>query len=206
MRKKKMMASFLLMLAVVLVPARIVAQRTINDVFNGKELVYFGMDFTRARFIGTPEQSFDIKPGNELEIVTKYIPEWNALVAREPERFDLKNAFGKPTIYYDLQPVTKKNAEITPTGIMDLNPTSISDIQMEAMVSSYEEGEKKDGLGLVFIVENFDKPNQLATYYVTFFDVYSRKIILCEKVTGAPSGIGIRNYWAGSLKRVLAEF
>lgn len=193
-----------LLLAFILGTANLFSQVSTRDIFYSKEMVFYGLDFTRTKFVGRTEKGFDVL--TEFELVNEYIPAWNRLVAIEPDRFDLKNAFWKNNIYYDLKPVEAKNKEIDPHGgLVDDNPHTITPIQIEAMVSSYPQGDKKEGLGLVFIVENFDKPNVIANYYVTFFDVSTKKILFCERMSGVPIGIGPRNYWAGSLKRVLAD-
>ncbi|MBL7931607.1 MAG: hypothetical protein JNL60_06890 [Bacteroidia bacterium] len=77
--------------------------------------------------------------------------------------------------------------------------------KLPTMVKAYPEGDKKEGLGLVFIVESFDKSYHRGNYWIVFFDIQSRKILFSDYCSGSPSGFGLRNYWAGSLKHVLAE-
>jgi hypothetical protein len=54
-------------------------------------------------------------------------------------------------------------------------------------------------MGLMIVVESFDKLNSQGSMYFTFFDLASREIILSEKMTGKPGGFGIRNFWAGAI-------
>ncbi len=52
---------------------------------------------------------------------------------------------------------------------------------------------------MVYLVEYFDKHKAEASFYVVFFDIASKEILLCERVTAPPAGFGIRNHWAGSV-------
>jgi trans-2-enoyl-CoA reductase len=73
------------------------------------------------------------------------------------------------------------------------------------MVNNYKGDVKKEGIGLSFIVENFNKGSQMATVYVTFFDIASKKVLISEKLSGKAMGIGMRNYWAGAIKAMLKQ-
>jgi hypothetical protein len=69
----------------------------------------------------------------------------------------------------------------------------------------YTKGNKKEGLGLSFIIESFDKPNARASLWVVFFDIESKKILLSKHCVGKPVGFGIRNYWAGAIRHIMNE-
>jgi len=88
---------------------------------------------------------------------------------------------------------------------MNLKPGRIERSAIDGMVKKYSSAEKKDGVGLVFVIENFNKSAQVADVYVTFFDIASKKILLCEKMSGAARGVGMRNYWAGAIKAIIKE-
>lgn len=181
------------------------AQTSVKDVFESREMIYYGLDFSQARFIGRFDHGFGHRPASEFEMVNKYIPAWNALVINEPWSFDLKNTFWKKRVYYDLMPVETCNANINPEQVFTYNYHLISRNELEKHIQSYPEGEKKEGLGLVFVVESFDKPARKGSFWVVFFDIKTKKILLSEHCEGKPSGFGILNYWAGSLKNVLND-
>jgi hypothetical protein len=190
---------------VVFAPQKSFSQLSIKDAFSSRELVWYGLDFTKAKFIGKTDQAFDIKPVNEFELVNNYIPGWNNLVAMEQNNFNLRTAFWRNDVYYDLEPVKKHNAEIQPEGIMTYNRHTITKEDVENVVSTLKSGEKKEGIGLIFVVECFDKGAMLGSYWVTFFDIQTKKILFTERCAGTPKGFGLRNFWAGSIKQVLAE-
>src|SRR5690349_21636929 len=81
------------------------AQLNSSDIFKEDAIVWYGLDFSRAKFIGKFDQGAGINSINEFELINKYIPAWNELVINQPERFDLKRVFRKNYIYNDLTSV-----------------------------------------------------------------------------------------------------
>ena len=55
------------------------------------------------------------------------------------------------------------------------------------------------------IGENFNKTTQMADVYVILFDIATKNILICEKVSGKAMGIGMKNYWAGAIKAILKQ-
>ncbi|MBK7667092.1 MAG: hypothetical protein IPJ32_06865 [Sphingobacteriaceae bacterium] len=88
---------------------------------------------------------------------------------------------------------------------MDVNPGKIEKSSIDAMVKKYASNDKKEGVGLAYIIENFNKGSQVADVYVTFFDIATKKVLICEKISGTAKGIGMRNYWAGAVKAIIKE-
>jgi hypothetical protein len=181
------------------------AQLNTADIFTGTNLVWYGLDFSKAKFIGKFEQAKNFRPVNSFDIVNKYIPSWNELVVMEPDNFDLKSTFRKKHVYYDLKPVAARNEKISTDDLITLNSNSISSDELQSIISSYTPGDKKEGIGLVLIVESFNKPFAMASAWVVFFDIKSKTVLLSDYCKGKPVGFGLRNYWAGSVKHMLAE-
>lgn len=181
------------------------SQSNVRDIFCTNNLVWYGLDFSEAKFIGRFDQGYGIRSVNESEIVNKYIPAWNELIVIEPWNFQLKSTFRKTSIYYDLEPVAKRNASIKTEGLFSYNTHFLPKDHLDKMIASYEGGDKNEGLGLVFIVESFDKPNRTANFWIVFFDIKTKSVLLSEYCSGEPVGFGIRNYWAGAIKHVLRD-
>jgi hypothetical protein len=74
--------------------------------------------------------------------------------------------------------------------------------QVKDVIKKYDV-EDKSGVGLIFVAENLNKVSQTGSYYVCFFDLSTKEIIDCKRMTGAVSGIGFRNYWACSIYNVM---
>ena len=169
------------------------AALTVQDVFTSDEVVWFGLDFTHAKMVG----EFHIKP--------RLLPSWNMLVITEHKKYDIRRAFHKTSVFNDLIVVEKRNAEVDCDKLMVLNDNKLSKETIDEIISDYKGGEKKDGLGLVFIVEQFSRISKRGSFYVTFFDIGSRKVLLAERMEGRPGGFAVRNYWACAIKNVLNQ-
>jgi hypothetical protein len=176
-----------------------------KDVFTATEIVWYGLDFTNAKFVGQFDQGFGALPATGTDMKNKWIPQWNALIAKEPQNFKLKDAFRKDNIYYDMAPVNEINSKIDVDKAMTYNAGKIERPEIDAMVNKYGTGDKKSGIGLSFIIENFDKNMEMASLYVTFFDIATKKVLFVEKMTGKAMGVGMRNYWAGAIKAIIKQ-
>lgn len=176
-----------------------------EKIFSAQEIVWFGLDFSEAKFVGQFDQGAGLMPAKGSDMKTKYIPAWNMLVITEPQNFELKKALNKENIYYDIDAVNELNKKIDANTCMDYNVNLIERNQIDEMVKKYSSKKKKEGIGLAFIVETFDKPNQEALVMVTFFDISTKKVLISERLKGKASGIGIRNYWAGAIKAIIKK-
>ena len=181
------------------------AQLKTQDVFNKTELVWYGLDFSKSKFVGKFETIKGAKPINSYELINKYIPSWNEIIVNEPYNFDLENTFWEKNIYYDLSPVASVNSKIPTQDLITVNSNAIMSSDLTQMITNYKIGNKTNGLGLVFIVESFNKPKMLASVWVVFFDIETKKILLNKYCEGKPLGFGLRNYWAGSIKDILSH-
>lgn len=175
-----------------------------KKVFTTTDIVWYGMDFTKAKFVGGFDQIQGAGAVTGTDMRNRWVPGWNTLMLNEPQNFDLRKTFRKDNIYNDINSVTDLNSKLDADKCMTYNEGKIEKSEIEGMVKKYT-GDKKEGVGLVFIIENFNKGTQTANVYVTFFDIGTKKVLLCEKIDGKAVGIGMRNYWAGAIKSVLKQ-
>ncbi len=176
-----------------------------STVFSTNEIVWYGLDFTKAKFVGQFDQGMGAMPAKGYDMKVKWVPQWNSLIAKEPKNFDLRKAMEKENIIYDLEPVNTVNSKMDKDDCMSFNAGKIEKNKIDYMIEAYPRGEQKNGIGCVFIVENFNKNMESASVYVTFFDIASKKVLLCEKMEGKPMGVGMRNYWAGAIKAIIKQ-
>lgn len=171
------------------------AQKTISDVFANDEVVWYGLDFSQAQFVGVVES----EDGGEIK--DKWIPSWNALIINESKKFDMGKFFKKNSVVNDLEPVTSLNQSIDENEIVVVTsePFEEPEKTIATTVAKYKGGEQTEGLGLVFIVEYFDKNSLEGAFYVVFFDIASKEVLLTERMVQPPAGFGVRNYWAGTI-------
>jgi|LakMenE18May11ns_1017448.scaffolds.fasta_scaffold9562134_1 hypothetical protein len=159
------------------------------------EVVWFGLDFTQARMIGS--EGFTDVP----KIKDYYFNEWNNVIVTEADKFDIKKYFGRSNVKRDLSVVERRNKTVNTTNLVTNNTYTLDRNAVDKVIKDYKS--KESGVGLVFIVESFDKTKEKAYVYVTTFDIATKKIIKCEKIEGSPSGFGFRNYWLGAIASIM---
>lgn len=201
------MKKFILSLTLIYSSSFFIAQNTASDFLQGDEIVWYGLDFSQAKFIGAFDQGAGAAPVTGEELKSKYIPAWNLLILNESAKYDLKRTFKKTSVFNDLSIVDKINSKIDADKIMSFNEYKFKDADetINNIVKGYSLGEKKEGIGVVFIVESFNKGQQQGTVYVTIFDIKTKKVLIKEKIIGKSGGIGMRNYWAKSIFNAMIQ-
>jgi hypothetical protein len=159
-----------------------------------KNITWCGVDFTLARFTLVTE--------DPAAIVSTSLKAINTLILAEPDKYDLKKFFSKSEVTPDVDLVNERNSKIDPTLLVVPDKYTITPEDVKKLVSSYDT-KGKTGMGLVFVAENLNKVDQLGSFYVVFFDMASKEIIDSERRVGKATGIGFRNYWAGSVVAVM---
>lgn len=112
-------------------------------------------------FVGQFDQGMGALPATGIDMKNKWVHQWNSLVATEQQNFDLRKTLGKE-IYYEIVGMNTLNSKMDPEKCMDVNPGVIEKTEIAKMVKKYSSSKKKDGIGLAFIVENFNKGTQMA--------------------------------------------
>ncbi|MBS1636275.1 MAG: hypothetical protein JST26_10185 [Bacteroidetes bacterium] len=178
------------------------AQKTAKDFFSSDDMVWYGLNFSQARMIGQFDQAAGAGAATGSDIKNKWIPSWNGVIISEPKNFKREEAFRKTNIYNDIAATEKQNLAIDADKLMTYNPYSFSDPKetIKHVISSLSGGEKKEGIGVTFVVESFDKTNMKAVIYAVVFDIATKKVLISEKIEATPRGIGLRNFWAGAVK------
>ena len=193
------MKKIIAFLTSVLILGSVTAQDA-DMVFTSNSMTWFGFDYSEAYFIGT--EGFT----NPDDIKSRYFDSWNNLILNEPGKFDIGKFFYKDEVENDLSVVSKRNAgvDINNRVINDLSEAvPLDENKVRKMINEFEFGGSPEGLGLVFIVESYNKISATGTYYVTFFDISTRKVLLIKRMEGKAKGFGVRNYWVGSYYAVM---
>jgi len=173
---------------------------TTNDIFSIDEVTWFGLDFSEIRLIG--DDGFN----DPESIVENQFRSMNTLVLNESEKFMLKSFFYKKSVESDLSIIRDRNETPDPDQIVLSSNTvySLDETKIENIISEYETT-IDEGIGVVFIMESFNKPDAKGYMWVTFFDIASRQVLLTEKMTGKAGGFGWRNYWVKTYYSVMKE-
>ncbi len=170
--------------------------QTMADVMNNRtDITWVGLDFTAATF--TPAMDF-IEVQNNVDLA---LARWNALLEQEPAKFDLGTALGSTRTKNNTTIMQVVNAGLSPHDLIQGSARPLDAAKIPGMVAGYKtEGE---GVGVVFIVELFDKTAVQSIFHVTFFNMATKEVLHTERMVSKPGGFGLRNYWAGGVSNVL---
>lgn len=142
-----------------------------------------------------------------LVIKEVYFKSINDVIVTEIKKFNLSKFFRKSSVTVNLDVVKKNNEKIIVDELVttDIKYNKFIDQSMaEELIKNYDCG-SDIGLGLVFVMENFNKSETTASMLVTFFDIKTKKILLMERMVGKAGGFGFRNYWVNTVYKVLKQ-
>lgn len=184
----------IIVLSLLVLPLVSFGQKTMTDFLEENcDVIWFGLDFSKARMIG--EEGFN----DPVAIKEDYFRKWNHLMISEGDKYDWGKALLVSDLKYDYDVVNAVNDEVKVKSLVINRSHSIYDEDIENAVRSYSIEHFKEGIGVVVVVESFDKIKEQAFGYLTFFDIASKKVLYKHKLTGSASGFGFRNYWAGAI-------
>ena len=165
---------------------------TLNDLFADSKITWYGIDYTRTEMIGT----FADKDLHD------YFRGWNTLILVESEKYNVAAALQRDKVNVDVTSVTRLNDLSVPDIRSMPSDSTLRKSDIAAMVAAYE-GTESEGLGIVFIAERYYKARKEGTHIVVIFDIATKKVLISQRYTTAPDGIGIRNYWAPSIRTAI---
>ncbi len=179
----------------------IAGAQSLKSVFSDSEtpLVYLGIDFSKARLLDN---------GNPNDIRDRLYTSINQLIVNEPKKYDLKSAFRKSNINYDMGAVMKNYANVNLNDIISTNSADynrLKEADISAIVKSLDLS-GKEGVGLLFVMEamkKIDKKGE-AAIWVTFVDMKTKKVLKMKQNERTNSmAIGLLNNWESVVKRMI---
>lgn len=173
-------------------PAFSQKEYTLHDLFTDMEVTWYGIDYTRAEMVGT----FGDKDLHD------YFQGWNKLMLVEKEKYNVAAALQRSKVNFDTASVSKLNASSTPNIRFVQTDSTLRKVDIAQMVTAYE-GSKSEGIGVVFIAERYNKTKKQGTHIAVVFDIASKKVLISQRYTAAPDGIGVRNYWAPTIRAAI---
>lgn len=181
--------------------------QTKEDITQGDaEITWLGIDYSQLQFIGSATQYQEAGEITNAALRDKYFTAWNNLVENEPNRYKVADAVSRTDVKYAINVTEKANNALKGNFFSDdgndFNRLSESDIAK--LVSNYNFQGKK-GIGMMFFAEAMSKGKEAASYWVTFVNMNTKKVIVTHQVTAKAGGIGFRNYWASTIVKALKE-
>jgi len=177
--------------------------QTAKDVFSPQtNITWLGLDFTGAKLIGDRE-----KYGSEKDI-KKMIQSWNRLMIDETEKYDVGEALGRPPLKNAIEWTIDHNDNLNPAEMVTESPKGKSVMNRQnvaQIVNSYDFKSLSGNVGLLFVVESFSKLEKKSIIWITFINLTNNEILFTERMTAAPFGSGLRNYWAGAVNNTIKQ-
>ena len=145
---------------------------------------FYGVDYSAAKVFGAAETPAQFKVAFDGI---------NRLFITEAKKYDVSKKLKVRVNEISLDAVNQVNEAIDPQELMTTNASY--------MLS--EDQIKKPGIGLVIIAKLLNKAEAYGSYQVVFFNTETKEIIQDWATGGKARGFGLRNYWAGSIHKVI---
>ncbi len=178
--------------------------QSIEDLFQNSptKFTWLGIDYSHVKLIGS-FSNFNENTKITPEIIKNdYFVRWNELILKESNKYTIDKMFRKKDINYNIEGVTAINAQTDLTSIVQTTSPNYTEIQLQQFVKNYYFNQS-EGIGLLFVAESMNKIREEAIYHVLAINLTNNEILLCDKFTTKPGGIGLRNYWASSYLKVI---
>jgi hypothetical protein len=173
---------------------------TKRDILNSSKITFLGIDLTETLFVGGYEEW---KSEDELKRLN---PQWNQLMVSEADKYNLRRALRNNNIDYQVGICIDHNDNVNfKEKITFTDPGKpLTSEQIQNIMSSYD---FKDltGLGMMFVIESFNKNKEEGTMALTFVNLNNKEIIYEERLSGPSAGFGLRNHWARSILEAIIQ-
>lgn len=172
-----------------------------DEAHCAQKITWYGIDFSHTWFIN--HKAFN----NADNLANHLVFDWNRIVAEDKHKYNLRKFFNKNEVLYQIEPVMEKNiASNIKTRITDnRNPAVITIDSLQNIINEYNIIDPYSDVGLVLITVCLNKMSKRGTYFVTFFNTKTKKILVTKKIEAAPNGIGMLQYWSTTYFDVLKK-
>lgn len=167
-----------------------------GPIYDAKSITYYGLDFSNFGLCN-PE-----KVGQEAEI-KKFFPAWMADVNEVFTKSEMEIIL-KKDVAKDLQSIQSKYNSIRDNWI-GFEPHRIETDKIKEIVKGYTLSQS-EGIGLVLIIEHFNKEKEQALVNFTFFDIKTREVLWSIETKGDAVGAGMTNHWSKAIEDSFIPF
>ncbi len=185
------MKRFTLILSLSLFWISAFAQLSKEDVFEkDTETLWLGLDFTNFKIRGEDVEASELK---------KHLIGWNSLILKEEEKYNIAKFFDKKKVERAIDPALKRNEETDPKNLIAESVTGTNELEkgtIESIAKDYADQEREGALGILFVMEEFNKVKEFGSMWVSFIDMGTGDLLHAKRFETEPGGWGFRNYWA----------
>jgi len=167
------------------------SNQTVMDVARSNTITWYGIDFSKAKFIGferfiTPDLLKDV-----------LIKQWADATAKT----NFSSKYHIKEVKIDINSAQKHNDAIEKKNLLTSTFYELSTESIQRLVSGYETS--GEGYGFVFIVESFEKSTEKVYVYVCYFNEKDKNIVSMRRYIGKASGIGVENHYEGAIDDII---
>jgi hypothetical protein len=112
------------------------------------DITWFGLDFSKAKMLGS------VGFTNPSQIQSYYLNQWNAIMIAEMDKYSISKYYAKPNVKVNLDKCKANNNKVIASTLVTDKTHSISEADVETIIKHYK---SKEGEGLLYVVESFDK-------------------------------------------------
>ncbi len=160
-------------------------------IFDADEVVWFGIDFSKVQLIGS--EGFT----NPQDIKERFFKSWNKLINHESDKYNFQETYGFTTVHRDTATADARNKLPDYEKLVsESKRQELSKKDAIEICKAYKSEVHQAGLGLVYIVDDFNKKTKSAEIWVVFFDLATHDIVMAKEYETEAGGFGLRNYWA----------
>lgn len=169
------------------------------DVFNTDNMVFYGLDFSEAKFYGGSGLT------SPVTMQDKYMPALNELMIVERRRYDVALSYQKKNVEYYFDIADDINAKLNiEEHYTNESMEEFSEAQIEKAINRYQDP-KHSGLGLVYLIHKVNHSNNLISLKIVFFDIETSQVVMVKRASGTMKGFSIRNYYAGGIRQIISD-
>ena len=176
-----------------------------TSVFEAKTLTWYGLDFSHAKMVGQFAQFKDAGQKGGESIKNTYFNAWNNVIKAEPDKYELNKFLHTDKVNLELEKVNNINSKVDDSQLMSMQATEnkFSSEQIQKMIRKY--ANTGQGIGVVFLVEKFDKFENQGYVQVVYFDEKNGEVLFSDRLNGKSGGFGIKNYWIKSIYNIFKD-
>jgi len=170
--------------------------------FSNNEIYYNGIDTANNRlyWFGLDFSQVNIRLGKapRSEYDHWFFLDCNDFFLNDDKFLDFREKF---SFISDTGIVTNRNDNLNLRHIYNRQAKSLILDSIRSIISSFNVN--YNGVGLIIFITDINKETESETFYVTFFDIESKTILLCLKETAKARGVSMVWHWTKAIKEYL---
>ncbi len=162
-----------------------------------KKVCFLGLDFSMGRLLSV--EAFR----DTTKLINEFVPEWNRFFYSDQDKFDVCGAFRLKSLDMCTENCSSRNRAISAEDFIQDDSHSLTEDDIRSAVVGFNYTNVLADVGILFVVEYFDKREDEAAIWVTLIDLTKMEVFLAKRVTGKPGGMGMKSYWANAVYEVI---